>query len=119
MVLLHTLRVDIKISMIGIRGLSNASDEAEIKVSLTHHAGKKCNLEFNVKDVHSKKVKHKKANESSDGEEAKGNTRKMKEVKKDKGFTKNPNIGKVITIPDVELTEDAILWPYIKMKVYE
>ena len=97
--------------------MSTASDQAEIKVSLTHHAGKKSNLEFNVKEVHSKKDKHKTANEDDD-EEAKGNTRKM--MKWNTGeFTKNPNIGAVITIPDVELTDDAILWPYIKIKVYE
>lgn len=33
--------------------------------------------------------------------------------------TNNPNFGQIITIRRVDLTEDPILWPFVKMQVYE
>ena len=41
----HT--VDINIALIGIRGLINATESAEIKISLTNHVGTKSNTKYN------------------------------------------------------------------------
>ena len=34
-------------------------------------------------------------------------------------MTSNPNFGEIIKLKGIDITEDPILWPYVKMQVYE
>ena len=33
--------------------------------------------------------------------------------------TRNPNFGKITALKNIELAQDPILWPFVKLEVYE
>ena len=45
----------------------------------------------------------------------------MNENKKfgDNYATRNPNFGKITALKNIELAQDPILWPFVKLEVYE
>ena len=45
----------------------------------------------------------------------------MDENKKfgDTHATRNPNFGKITALKNIELAQDPILWPFVKLEVYE
>lgn len=112
-----------------MRNLLNATATADIKVSLTDHVGMRNNTQYNPTELASKKEKHhgrggRHIEPASDDDEATEKIIRMKgqewvQPGKDPPSTNNPNFGQIITIRRVDLTEDPILWPYVKMQVYE
>ena len=88
-------------------------------MSLTDHVGTKCNNDFNpIEGIKDKKKdkrdgrggKHQ-VDHGSDDEA----TEKVISMYETDTVTQNPNFGQIIKIKGIDLTEDPILWPFVKM----
>ena len=109
---LYALRfkADVQFSMMGVRGLVNATNNAQIKVSLTNHIGKPSTNNSAYDPLATYKKREKRENRKnekdfdSDGEDG-SKIMTMKENTKfgDNQPTKNPNFGKITILKNTEL----------------
>ena len=138
--------VDIKVSVLGIRALAKATDNAQMEVSLTkfeniHGVTVQETYKKNAKNRGKKDDQDDQGGNRSDDDEEKNlyafnglkkqdgvfyksdgtvqiMQRRLDKNSDERKLTKNPNFGKVIVFKQIKLQEDMLLWPHLIVKFF-